>query len=238
MTDEENRDLSAAVEQGVVQVLNALRFFELEWLALEDERAAELAAAPEVAADRHYLESLAPVQRRTRCPSPRSGCWPSATPQPSAPGRRCSARRRRRSRCRSTAATARSRTPSTGCWHTCTTRVATSGAARWRRCTRRSSPHTPVLAQCYDSLVGDRLVLDRLRCTTTPDHADAPAQRARCLGGRRDAGRGRGELPDRTAAGSRPKARRARARQARAARPVRPGGQRPRRRLRRGRARS
>ena len=32
VTDEENRDLSAAVEQGVVQVLNALRFFELEWL--------------------------------------------------------------------------------------------------------------------------------------------------------------------------------------------------------------
>ena len=46
VTNEENRDLSAAVEQGVVQVLNALRFFELEWLALEDEHATELAAEP------------------------------------------------------------------------------------------------------------------------------------------------------------------------------------------------
>ena len=39
-----------------------MRFFELEWLALDDERAGELLAAPEVAADRHYLTA----QRRYR----------------------------------------------------------------------------------------------------------------------------------------------------------------------------
>src|SRR4029079_13043898 len=55
VTNEENRDLSAAVEQGVVQILNALRFFELEWLELDDARAAELAASAAVARDRHYL---------------------------------------------------------------------------------------------------------------------------------------------------------------------------------------
>ena len=36
-------------------------------------------------------------------------------------------------------------------------------AARWRRCTRALEPWTPILAHCYDSLVADRLVLDRLR---------------------------------------------------------------------------
>ena len=51
----------------------------------------------------------------------------------------------------------------------------------------------------YDSLVGDRLVLDRLRRFATPIYPDAPAQRARRPGRRRDAGRGRGELPDRPA---------------------------------------
>jgi oligoendopeptidase F len=62
VTSEENRDLGAAVDAAVVQAQNALRFFELEWLALDEERATRLAEAPELEHDRHYLIS----QRRYR----------------------------------------------------------------------------------------------------------------------------------------------------------------------------
>ncbi len=167
VTNEENRDLSAAVEQGVVQVLNALRFFELEWLALEDDRAAELAAAPEVAADRHYLEALRRFRPHTL----------------SEPEERVLAERD---------------PAAVSAWQTLfgqttsTIEVPFDGGDGEephtvdrllayvhdpRRDVRRGAletlyaalgPHTPVLAQCYDSLVGDRLVLDRLRSYETP----------------------------------------------------------------------
>jgi oligoendopeptidase F len=55
--DTENRDLSAAIDRGMVEAGNALRFFELEWLALPAERAEALATAPEVARDAHYLRA-------------------------------------------------------------------------------------------------------------------------------------------------------------------------------------
>jgi oligoendopeptidase F len=167
VTDEENRDLSAAVEQGVVQVLNALRFFELEWLALEDERAAELAAAPEVAADRHYLESLRRFRPHTlsepeeRVLSERDpaavSAWQTLFGQ----------------------TTSTIEVPFDGGEgeepHTVDRLLAYVHDPR--REVRRGAletlyaaldPHTPVLAQCYDSLVGDRLVLDRLRSYATP----------------------------------------------------------------------
>ena len=93
-------------------------------------------------------------------------------------------------------------------------------------------PHTPVLAQCYDSLVGDRLVLDRLRSYETPitlthlrNELDA-SWSTRCWT--------RSRRTTRSPSGGSGQGRRARARQARAARSVRPGGQRPRHRLRRG----
>src|SRR6478672_11215500 len=47
-TGEEERDLSAAVDQGMVEAENALRFFELEWIELDDIRAEALAADPQV----------------------------------------------------------------------------------------------------------------------------------------------------------------------------------------------
>ena len=37
VTDPENRDLSAAVDRGMVDAGNALRFFDLEWLALPED---------------------------------------------------------------------------------------------------------------------------------------------------------------------------------------------------------
>ena len=167
VTNEENRDLSAAVEQGVVQVLNALRFFELEWLVLEDDRAAQLAATPEVAADRHYLEALRRFRPHTL----------------SEPEERVLAERD---------------PAAVSAWQalfgqtTSTIEVPFDGGDGEephtvdrllayvhdpRRDVRRGAletlyaalgPHTPVLAQCYDSLVGDRLVLDRLRSYETP----------------------------------------------------------------------
>ena len=39
VTDQENKDLSAAIDRGLVEAGNALRFFDLEWLALDDEGA-------------------------------------------------------------------------------------------------------------------------------------------------------------------------------------------------------
>ena len=58
VSDPENRDLSSIVDRAMVEAANALRFFDLEWIALPEERAAELSGAPEVARDRHYLEAL------------------------------------------------------------------------------------------------------------------------------------------------------------------------------------
>jgi oligoendopeptidase F len=46
ITSQENKDLSAAVDRGLVEAGNALRFFDLEWLALPDETARALYDAP------------------------------------------------------------------------------------------------------------------------------------------------------------------------------------------------
>ncbi len=58
VTSQENKDLSAAVNRALVEAANALRFFDLEWIALPEERARELYDAPEVSRDRHYLVAL------------------------------------------------------------------------------------------------------------------------------------------------------------------------------------
>ena len=58
VTSQENKDLSAAVDRALVEAANALRFFDLEWIALDEDRARELYDAPEVARDRHYLVAL------------------------------------------------------------------------------------------------------------------------------------------------------------------------------------
>ena len=57
VSDPENRDLSAAIDRGLVEAGNAVRFFDLEWLALPEDRASTLADAPELARDRHYLHA-------------------------------------------------------------------------------------------------------------------------------------------------------------------------------------
>ena len=57
VNDEEARDLETVVDQGMVRAQNALRFFELEWIALPDAAADALLAAPQVAPDRHHLRA-------------------------------------------------------------------------------------------------------------------------------------------------------------------------------------
>ena len=62
----EARDLEATIEQQYVQIANTLRFFELEWIAMDDDRAEELASAPAVAGDSHHL----PRPRKYHPPQP------------------------------------------------------------------------------------------------------------------------------------------------------------------------
>ncbi|MGB0613495.1 MAG: hypothetical protein ACPGN4_05025, partial [Miltoncostaeaceae bacterium] len=52
VTDTENQDLNGLMDRSMVEAANALRFFELEWLELDEPLAEQLANAPEVAADR------------------------------------------------------------------------------------------------------------------------------------------------------------------------------------------
>jgi oligoendopeptidase F len=162
VTSEENRDLGAAVDTAVVQAQNALRFFELEWLELDDARAAELAQAPELARDRHYLES----QRRYRA-------HVLSEPEERALGERNPA--------------------AVSAWQTLYAQTTSTIEVPFdagdgpqphtidrllayvhdgRRDVRHAAldtlyaalePPAPVLAHCYDSLVADRLVIDRLR---------------------------------------------------------------------------
>jgi oligoendopeptidase F len=58
VNDDEARDLENVVDQGMVRAQNALRFFELEWVALDDDHAERLIDEAAVAADRHHLRSL------------------------------------------------------------------------------------------------------------------------------------------------------------------------------------
>lgn len=160
--DPANRDLTTAVDRGLVEAGNALRFFELEWMALPQERADALAAAPEVAADRHHLIAMrrfAPFmlsESEERALSERDPAAVSA-------------------------------------WQTLFSRIVSTLEVPFdggggeephtvdrllayvrdpdRDVRRRAletlygglEPHAETLAHCYDTLVGDRLTLDRLR---------------------------------------------------------------------------
>jgi oligoendopeptidase F len=180
VTSEENRDLGAAVEQGLVEAANLLRFFELEWLALPDGPAHALAESPQLARDRHQIMA----QRRYR-PHVLS------EPEERALGERDPA--------------------AVSAWQalygqtTSTIEVPFDGGDGDqphtidrllayvhdpRRDVRLRSletlyaalePRLPVLAHCYDSLVGDRLVLDRVRAYG--DDPMAPTHLQNELGG-------------------------------------------------------
>ncbi len=169
VTDEENLDLSGAVDRAFVEVGNALRFFELEWVALDEDCAGELADHPWVAADRHYLIAMRRFAPHTL-----------SEPEERMLSERAPA--------------------ATGAWHTLFSRITSTletpfdsgegpephGIDRLlsymrdqRRDVRHAAletlyamlePHAPVLAHCYDTLVGDRLAMDKLRGYTGPMH--------------------------------------------------------------------
>jgi oligoendopeptidase F len=167
VTSQENKDLSAAVDRALVEAANALRFFDLEWIALPEERARELYDAPEVARDRHYLVALRRFAPHTL----------------SEPEERMLAERG---------------PAAVGAWQTLFGRVTSTLEVPFdagegpephtidrllahvrdpeRELRRRAletlydalEPHADTLAHSYDTLVGDRLAMDRLRGYASP----------------------------------------------------------------------
>lgn len=167
VTDDENLDLSGAVDRAFVEMHNALRFVELEWIALPDDHARKLTGDSLLAADRHYLVAMRRFGPHTLS-EPEERMLSERTPA------------------------------ATNAWHTLYSRVTStletpfdSGAGdephgidrllSYMRDPRREvrhnalnslyamlEPHAPVLAHCYDTLVGDRLAMDKLRSYEGP----------------------------------------------------------------------
>ncbi len=162
VSDDETRDLNAQIDRTYVEAGNALRFFELEWLAIDDATATALADAPEVAADRHHLLAMrrfAPHMLREEEERMLAERQPAAA----------------------------------SAWHTLFGQITSTletpfdaGAGEephgidqllsYMRSPDRGlrqralaalyamlRPHTPTIAHCYDTLVADRLSMDRLR---------------------------------------------------------------------------
>lgn len=162
VTDPENQDLNSLMERSMVQASNALRFFELEWLELDDPLAEQLANAPEVAADRHHLLSARRFRRHTL----------------SEPEERMLAER-------GPAATSAWQTLFGRITSTLEAEFDSGDGPephtidRLLACVRNPDrdirfraldtlyealgPNAPTLAHCYDTLVGDRLAMDALR---------------------------------------------------------------------------
>ncbi len=170
VNDDEARDLEAVVEQGGVRLSNTLRFFELDWIALDDAVAERLLAAPEVAADRHHLASLRRYRPHTlsepeermlaeRAPAAVSA-WQNLFEQ--------------------TVANVKASYDDGSGPRDHTIDELLAYVHDPRRELRLGAldtvygalePLTPVLAHCYDSLVADRLVQDRLRGYAGPMHS-------------------------------------------------------------------
>lgn len=162
VSSQENRDLSSAVDRALVEAGNALRFFDLEWIALDESVARPLYDAPEVARDRHYLIALRRFAPHTL----------------SEPEERMLSERG---------------PAAAGAWQTLFGQITSTLEVPFdagegeephtidrllahvrdpdRDLRRRAletlydglEPHASTLAHCYDTLVGDRLAMDRLR---------------------------------------------------------------------------
>ena len=167
VNDDEARDLEATIEQQYVQIANTLRFFELEWIALDDDRAEELAAAPEVAGDSHHLRSLRKYKPH-KLSEDEERVWAERSP---------AAQMAWQNLFEQTVANVKvSFDPGDGARdHTIDELLAnmysTDRPLRMRTLETlygALEPLTPVLAHCYDSLVADRLVDDRLRAFDGP----------------------------------------------------------------------
>ncbi len=199
VTDPENRDLSAAVDRGMVDAGNALRFFDLEWLALPEDQASALAGAPELVADAHYLHAarrLAPFMLTE--PEERM----LAEREPAAVSAWQALFGRITSTLQMPFDTGQGPDPHT------IDRLLAHVRDSDRDLRRRAletlfvglEPETETLAQVYDTLVGDRLAIDKLRGHADPmerthlhNELDGRSRRAHD-GGRRGALRPRAAL--------------------------------------------
>jgi oligoendopeptidase F len=163
ITGEAERDADAAIEQGLVDAQNSLRFFELEWLAVDDARADELVRSELLDKNRYFLTS----SRRFR-------------PHILAEGEERMLAERE--------------PVAQGAWHTLFDQVTStlqipfdgrdqsiSELLALVRAEDRSTrigaydalfaalePHAGVQAQVYDSVVADRLAMDRVRSYDGP----------------------------------------------------------------------
>jgi len=156
-------DISAWVDERLPRFDEAIRHFELAWIAIPDDRARELAERDEVAVDRHYLLAvrrfapfvLSPAEERAlsvREASARTA-WAGL-----------------RDRTLGALATRFDDGEGEREWALSELEAARR-SHRDRDVRRRASaatrdlvvPALPVLAQCYDAIVADRLALDGLR---------------------------------------------------------------------------
>ena len=166
VNDDEARDLETVVDQGMVRAQNALRFFDLEWIAVPDEQAEPLMAAPEVAADRHHLRAerrfrphvLPDDQERMLAErEPVVSAWQNLFAQTVA--------NIRAPFDDGTGEAEKTVDELLAYVHT-TDRAVRMGALETLY--TALEPHGDVLASCYDSIVADRLTMDRLRGYDTP----------------------------------------------------------------------
>ncbi len=160
---ESERDLNAAVEMALTEIQNLLRFFELEWIGAEEAHAQRVLADPLVARNRHYLASSRRFAPHTRSEAEEemlgerdpaaAGAWHTLFDQ----------------------VTSTLRVPFEGEDRTIDEVLArVRGPVRETRLAAYEAlftalePQAGVLAHVYDSLVADRLVLDRIRGYTQP----------------------------------------------------------------------
>ncbi len=164
VTDPENQDLDALMDRSMVEAANALRFFELEWLELGDALAERLANAPEVAADRHHLLS----ERRFRThmlSEPEERMLGERSPAAASAWQTLFGRITSTLEVDFDSGDGEGRQP-----HTIDRLLACvrnpDREVRMRALETLYAvlgPNAPTLAHCYDTLVGDRLAMDRLR---------------------------------------------------------------------------
>ena len=156
-------DVSAWVEERLPRIDEALRHFELAWAAVPDERAESVADDEQVAHDRHYLRSirrfapfmLSPGEERVLAAREASAnaAWRSL-------------------RDRTLGALATGFDDGTGAREWSLSELEAARRNNPDRDVRRRAaaavrdlvePVQPVLAQCYDAVVADRLAVDGLR---------------------------------------------------------------------------
>ncbi|HVB14531.1 MAG TPA: M3 family oligoendopeptidase [Candidatus Dormibacteraeota bacterium] len=159
----ENQDLQAAADEAGVQIANLTRFFELEWQALAGPEARALTQSQELHHDRHFLERLTDQAAHTLTALEEQALAERSTAAVSAWQQLFG---------QTTSAITAEFAPEGGQGTTHTIDELRAYLDDNRPEVRKRAldtlysalqPWTPVLARVYDTLVGDRLVVDRLR---------------------------------------------------------------------------